>query len=348
RVRSPDARHKHSQQAQPGGLAAARPPSQLPMKKGRPAAFIKVRPAAMAAVAAIALAAVVTSAQAAARPAQASGQPTGAMTPSGRADGGGVKMRAACPRAWPRHARCLALYQPQVVVNRAIASGARGAATQPQGWGAADIESAYRLPVSRDPHQTVAVVDAYSAPRLAADLATYRRHYGLPACPTSTGCLRIVNQDGNTSPLPVPNPGWGVEETLDVAVVAAACPHCKLLVVEASSDWVPALATAEDTAARLGAQVISNSYGVQENGFLQAYARAYRQPGHTIVVASGDSGFTTASFPANLGTVTAVGGTQLARASNARGWAERVWSASGSGCSADVAKPSWQHDPHFP
>ena len=353
RVRFTDARHKHSQQAQPGGLAAARTPSQLPMKKGRPAAFIKVRPAAMAAVAAIALAAVVTSVQAAARPAQASGQPTGAMAPSGRADGGVVKMRAACPRAWPRHARCLALYQPQVVVNRAIASGARGAATQPQGWGAADIESAYQLPVSRDPHQTVAVVDAYSTPRLAADLATYRHHYGLPACPTSTGCLRIVNQDGNTSPLPVPDPGrWGVEETLDVAMVSAACPRCKILVVEASSPFVADLATAEDTAARLGAQVISNSYGVGETGFSQAYARAYHHAGHTIVVASGDHGFTAASFPANLDTITAVGGTQLARASNARGWAERVWkaggSATGSGCSAYVAKPFWQHDPHCP
>ena len=31
------------------------------------------------------------------------------------------------------------------------------------------------------------------------------------------------------------------------------------------------------------------------------------------------------SFPANLTTVTAVGGTQLHRARNARGWAERVW-----------------------
>src|SRR5262245_18018927 len=349
RVRLTPARRQPSQQARPGGLAAPRARSLSPMKKGRQAAFITVRPAAMAAVAAIGLAAGVTPAQAAAQPAQASRQPTGAMTPPGRADGGAaVTRRAACPRVRARHARCLALYQPQVAVNRAIASGARGAATRPQGWGAADIESAYRLPVSRDPHQTVAVVDAYSAPRLAADLATYRRHYGLPACPTSTGCLRIVNQDDNTSPLPVPNPGWGVEETLDVAMVSAACQHCKILVVEASSDLVPDLATAEDTAARLGAQVISNSYGVQDNGFLQAYARAYRQPGHTIVVASGDSGFTTASFPANLGTVTAVGGTQLARASNARGWAERVWSASGSGCSAYVAKPSWQHDPHCP
>jgi len=43
--------------------------------------------------------------------------------------------------------------------------------------------------------------------------------------------------------------------------------------------------------------------------------------------------------------VTAVGGTSLTRASNARGWDETAWSSSGSGCSTIEPKPSWQHDP---
>jgi subtilase family serine protease len=88
-------------------------------------------------------------------------------------------------------------------------------------------------------------------------------------------------------------------------------------------------------------------------GGTQAYAAAYDHPGHVIVASSGDSGFTAANFPANLATVTAAGGTVLARARNARGWSERVWNtsgvgASGSGCSAYVAKPSWQRDRHCP
>ena len=97
--------------------------------------------------------------------------------------------------------------------------------------------------------------------------------------------------------------------------------------------------------------MISNSYGGRESGFTQAEAGAYRHPGHVIVASSGDVGFTAANFPANLADVTAVGGTQLARASNARGWTETVYNgngASGSGCSAYVAKPPWQHDPHCP
>jgi hypothetical protein len=44
--------------------------------------------------------------------------------------------------------------------------------------------------------------------------------------------------------------------------------------------------------------------------------------------------------------VTAVGGTTLQR--NGSGWTESVWSGTGSGCSAYIAKPSWQNDPHCP
>ena len=42
--------------------------------------------------------------------------------------------------------------------------------------------------------------------------------------------------------------------------------------------------------------------------------------------------------------VTAVGGTHLVTANNARGWTETVWSGGGSGCSVYYAKPSWQTD----
>ncbi len=264
-------------------------------------------------------------------------------------------IRAACPRASAGRERCFALFARQATVNAAIAAGVRGAAAAPAGWGAKDVESAYKLPVNRDPDQTVAVVDAYSTPALAADLAVYRKQYGLPACGAASGCLRIVNQAGHASPLPasgVPY-GWDVETMLDVSMVSAACPRCRILVVQASSAGDADLAAAEDTAARLGAQVISNSYGTREYGGTQAYAAAYDHPGHVIVVSSGDDGFTAANFPANLAAVTAAGGTELARADNARGWSERVWNtsgagASGSGCSAYVAKPSWQHDPHCP
>jgi subtilase family serine protease len=267
-------------------------------------------------------------------------------------------MRRACPATHPDAPRCLTLYAPQTAVNRAIAEKAAGkqvpvTSTTPKGWGAPSIEAAYMLPVARGAGQTVAIVDAFSTPHLASDLAFYRKHYGLPPCAAATGCLKIVNQQGKASPLPRPDPaGWGVEETLDVAMVSATCPLCKIIMVEGARPTFGALAAAEDTAVRLGAQVVSNSYGGRENGFTQAEAKHYVHPGHVIVAASGDVGFTAAMFPANLANVTDAAGTKLAKATNARGWSETVWNdgggASGSGCSAYVVKPAWQHDPHCP
>jgi subtilase family serine protease len=283
----------------------------------------------------------------------------GALTAAAPADAAHPPaFRAACPAARPGTAQCLALWAPQTAVNTAVAATAAGqrvppGATSPTGWGARSIEAAYKLPVARGSGQTVAIVDAFSTPHLAADLAVYRDHYGLPPCQAATGCLRIVNQQGRPSPLPPAQPqGWGIEETLDVSMVSAACPRCKIIMVEAAQPTFADLAAAENTAVRLGAQVVTNSYGARESGFTQANAKAYRHPGHVIVASSGDHGFTAAQFPANLASVTAVGGTELAKAASARGWTEKVWhaggGASGSGCSAYVAKPAWQHDPHCP
>lgn len=45
-----------------------------------------------------------------------------------------------------------------------------------------------------------------------------------------------------------------------------------------------------------------------------------------------------------MSNVIAVGGTSLLLATNARGYSEIAWSGASSGCSAYIAKPSWQHD----
>lgn len=112
------------------------------------------------------------------------------------------------------------------------------------------------------------------------------------------------------------------------------------------------LAIAEDTAVRLGATEVSNSYGAPEQNGMQPFEAAYRHPGAAIVASSGDSGYGIPQFPAVFSSVIAVGGTTLTRAGNARGWTEKAWNrrrgASGSGCSAWIIKPSWQHEPHCP
>ena len=105
--------------------------------------------------------------------------------------------RMACPAPPPGYARCYAMWAPQTDVNRALAVGLTGKAARPAGWGPGDIAAAYKLPVTRNPHQTVAVVDAYNTPHLTSYLATYRKEYGLrpalrrmAACASSTRTAR--------------------------------------------------------------------------------------------------------------------------------------------------------------
>jgi subtilase family serine protease len=214
----------------------------------------------------------------------------------------------------------------------------------PRGYGPADLQSAYALPsASAGSGKTIAIVDAFDAPNAASDLSTYRSTFHLPACTTATGCFRKVNQSGSASPLPRADGGWAQEISLDLDMASATCPNCKILLVEANSNAFTDLAAAEDTAARLGATVISNSYGGSEfsQETTSTYNGHFNHPGIPITVSSGDAGYGV-EFPAASQYVTAVGGTSLTKSGSA--FSERAWSGAGSGCSAYVAKPSWQHD----
>lgn len=257
----------------------------------------------------------------------------------------GTTPRPACGKASPGHATCFALI-------RAATPARAAAGALPAGYGPADLASAYNLAGAQasgdGAGQTVAIVDAFDDPTAAADLAVYRATFGLAPCTTHNGCFRKVNQSGGKT-LPPADNGWAAEISLDLQAVSAACPACNILLVEADNNSVAALARAENTAARLGADAISNSYGTTEYTGMRKYEPDYAHPGVAITAATGDSGYGPAQFPANLTSVTAVGGTSLIRDDfNTRGWDEVAWSGSGSGCSAWISKPSWQHDKRCP
>jgi subtilase family serine protease len=221
-----------------------------------------------------------------------------------------------------------------------------GAGTAPtgDGYGPSSLLSAYNLPSTGGTGQTVAIVDAFDDPNAAADLATYRSDWGLPAC--GAGCFQKVNQDGQATPLPTAagTTGWASEESLDLDMVSAICPNCHIILVEAKSASVTDLGTGVDSAIRLGANFVSNSYGGSESSADPTYdSDYYNHPGVAITVSAGDNG-DGVSYPAASRYVTAVGGTSLSPASNSRGWNETVWGGTGSGCSADDAKPLWQTD----
>jgi subtilase family serine protease len=253
--------------------------------------------------------------------------------------------RAACGIAAPGHARCYALIRTDAPARAAAARADRTAA-QPPGFGAPSLESAYRLPVSDGSGQTIALVDAFNDPTAGADLAVYRAQYGLPGCTAASGCFTKVNQAGQRGHYPPADGGWAVEISLDLDMVSAACPRCHVLLVEADSNAVSDLAASAATAASLGADAISNSYGLNEFGGMQALYADYHPASAAVVASSGDFGFTAAQFPAVAPGVTAVGGTSLYKSDNRRGWVEHAWSGAGSGCSAYVKKPSYQHDAH--
>ncbi|WP_370352692.1 peptidase S8 [Catenulispora sp. EB89] len=266
-----------------------------------------------------------------------------------------TNVRAACPVT--TQVRCFAEMRTDVHggfgVRGAAAAHAhtKAAAALPDGLSPATLHSAYRLPTDGGRGQTVAVVDAGDDATAEADLAVYRSTYGLPACTTANGCFTKVNQSGNASPLP-PEQGWGVEISLDLDMVSAACPDCRILLVEASDTEFASFATAENTAARLGATEISNSYGGTEQEAMDPYISAYSHAGVAIVASSGDEGFGIPNFPAVFPSVIAVGGTSLSPSTGSRGWTESAWNsdggAGGSGCSAYIAKPAWQTDPNCP
>jgi hypothetical protein len=238
-----------------------------------------------------------------------------------------------CPEPAPGFARCLTTYETVPSTSAAVV----------EGLGAGDLAAAYNLPEAGGAQTLVGISIAYDAPNLEADLNEYRRQYGLPECTGASGCFRKVNQAGQAGPLPKVNQSWAVESTLDVSMVSAACPSCRIVVVEGNSPSFGDLAETEDTAVRLGATVVSNSYGGRENGLALAFESSYVRDDATIVASSGDSGFTAASFPAVFGTVVSVGGTTLTKdESTSRGWSESAWRFGGSGCSAYIAKPSWQ------
>jgi hypothetical protein len=272
---------------------------------------------------------------------------SGALASAGGANGATVNLpsaahmatRQSCATPTARHTmQCFALMRTDV---KAVSANAIAPNATPSGYGPANLASAYKLSTAAGAGETVAIVDANNDPTAAADLAMYRSQFGLPACTVASGCLRIVNQNGATSPLPANDAGWAGEESLDLDMVSAICPNCNIILVEANSATDANLYAAEDRAVAMGAKFVSNSWGGGEYSGQTTDDSHFNHPGVAITVSSGDDA-TGAEYPATSQYVTAVGGTHLTTSTNARGWTETAWADAGSGCSAFDAKPSWQ------
>jgi hypothetical protein len=220
---------------------------------------------------------------------------------------------------------------------------AKGAAAV-SGFGPADLQAAYNIvgAAKKNPGGTVAVIEAGGNANLESDLKVYRKQFGLAPCTKANKCLRILNQRGSNGPLPPVDDSWLAEQSLDVDMVSANCPNCKIVVIQCSTN----LYTGIQAASRLtpAPVAISNSWGGAEYaGQIFATKRIFNHPGIAITASTGDHGYSAGLiFPSTSPNVTAVGGTSLYKATNSRGFTETVWNGAGSGCSQYSKVPTWQ------
>jgi len=203
------------------------------------------------------------------------------------------------------------------------------------------VKDIYNIPSSptAGAGKVIALIDAFGASTIEADLNYFSQYFGLPECTTANGCFTKVNQTGGNV-YPIDNAGWSMETALDVQYAHAIAPGAKILLVVASSDNFNDIFKAVDYA-RSRADYVSMSFGAQESSsfqLLNSYFTA--NPSTSFFASSGDSG-AGVMFPAASPNVIGVGGTTLYR-SNSQFTEEVAWSSAGGGCSTVFSVPSYQ------
>jgi MYXO-CTERM domain-containing protein len=229
------------------------------------------------------------------------------------------------------------------IVTDAAGKPLVGTAGPVGGYGPADIQSAYGLSPTGGNGRLVAIFGGGSDyPQAESDLATYRAQFGLPECSTANGCFQKVDQNGGTN---YPAAGDNeVEQALDMAMASAACPGCRIMLIEGGD-----MGVALQTVIKAGASAFSFSilYGYGNATASECTNLGFdANTGLVMTGALGDTAYPGARdfIPAACQGVLAVGGTTLNKVNGGRGWTETTWGGTGGGCSPFVAKPSWQTD----
>jgi subtilase family serine protease len=223
---------------------------------------------------------------------------------------------------------------------RCIAWARPNASSSPVGLTPAIMKSAYAFSTSATAGtgKTIALVDAYNDPTAANDLSVFSKKFALPACTTSNGCFKKVNQTGGTS-YPSTNAGWALEISLDIEWAHAIAPGAKILLVEAKSSSFTNLLAAEDYASA-HAKYVSNSWGGSEFSGENSYDSHFVRSGVVFFAAAGDSGLP-AQYPSASPNVISVGGTLLTFNTDGSLASETGWVDGGGGCSSyETAAPA--------
>jgi kumamolisin len=184
----------------------------------------------------------------------------------------------------------------------------------------------------------IAIVDAFDAPSAANDLAAFSTQFGLPAAN-----FQIVFASGTR---PKNDPGWEIEESLDVQWAHAMAPSAKIVLVEAASNSFTDLMTAEDVASKMvnaaGGGEVSNSWGGSEFSGETSFDSHFVKAKVVFFASSGDSPGT--SWPGTSPDVVSAGGTTVRRNPSTFNFiSELPWDSAGGGVSSLEARPSYQN-----
>jgi subtilase family serine protease len=207
------------------------------------------------------------------------------------------------------------------------------ATSGPTGLSPTQIRGAYNLPTTGG-NGTVAIIDAYDDPNVAADLIAFSNAFGLPTPNFEKHMMASTIRADS---------GWGLEISLDVQWAHAIAPNAKILLVEAKSNSLADLLAAVDYArGRSDVVAISMSWGANEFSGETLYDSHFTSSyGATFFASSGDAG-AGIIWPAASPNVVAVGGTTLNLNSNGSVASETGWSGSGGGVSSIEVEPAYQ------
>src|SRR5664280_1184991 len=270
--------------------------------------------------------------------------------------------RNAPPSAGFRNAPPLSAYWAELTSPYAFPSGFTAfAGSVPwtvKGYTPAQIKGAYGISSAYDgAGQTVAIIDAYASPTIAADVNQWSTNRGLPKM--NPAKFKQVTAPGTYNRPQVVNKrkivqdpqGWYGEETLDVEAVHGMAPAANIVFVGAPNNYQDLDAAMNHVVDQHLAQIVTNSYGFTTEalhpGFIKPLEDTLIQAaaeGIGVYFSSGDNGdetsvmgYATPDWPASSPWVTAVGGTSLGiNASNAIAL-ETGWGTSNYNCDLATA-----------
>jgi subtilase family serine protease len=147
--------------------------------------------------------------------------------------------------------------------------------------------------------------------------------------------IHIYNLGGN-----IFNPGWALENTIDVQWVLAINPNARINVVEARSSSYNDLLNSVAYANTLNSDIISLSWGAPDTGKNSLLPTIFNNP-KTCYLASSGNNFNVA-FPASIPNVLSIGATSVIMNSSNEIISEKPWVRSGSGISNSFTKPLYQ------